>query len=337
MIKVTDIADRYCPQYQKISGNMDTAERLLKLLGMLQSRADWTGNDLAERLQVTPRTVRRDIGRLRDLGYPVEAFSGPGGGYRLGSGGKLPPLILDDDEALAVALGLRLSVTGSVGGLEDASLSAMSKLETVLPGRLRSRLEDVSTATISMSAPSRSSVKHGSLATVAETIRKRQRLRFTYTDGNDRISERHTEPFRLVHTGRRWYLVAFDLDRDDWRTFRMDRVEDPRSTLLASASREQPDALEFVQRGVAIDVWSHRASIILNAPAAEASTLIHPAVGTIEPLADAQRCRLTIGADDLDWLARFLINLPVAFDVEEPAALRDELVRIGSDLTARFS
>ncbi len=315
---------------------MDTAERMLKLLSMLQSRMDWTGQELSERLGVTPRTVRRDIGRLRDLGYPVEALAGPGGGYRLGSGGKLPPLMLDDEEALAVALGLRLSAAGAVGGLEDASVSAMAKLELVLPGRLRSRLEDVSTSTVSIQPTSTSSVDHGTLSLVASTIRKLQRLRFAYTDGSGRESERHVEPNRLVHTGRRWYLVAFDLDRDDWRIFRLDRVTGARNTLIAASKRVAPDAVEFVRRGIAVEAYSFHATVVLSVSAAEARGNIHPATGTIEEIDDSS-CRMVIGADDVDWVARFLLNLPYEFEVEQPDELKTELAAIGSRLVAAFT
>lgn len=315
---------------------MDAAERLLKLLGLLEGRIDWTAEELARRLEVTTRTVRRDITRLRSLGYPVEAMAGPGGGYRLGAGGKLPPLLLDDDEALAVALGLRVSATSAVGGLEDASLSAMAKLEHVLPPRLRSRLEDVSDATTSTLVGARTEVDHSSLSIVATTIRKKERLRCRYVDGEGRITERHIEPTRLVHTGRRWYLVAFDLDRDDWRTFRLDRVADPVSTGLRARSRRGPDPVELVQRGITVDAWKFPASIVLHTPAQRAERMIAPTVGTVEEI-DDEKCRLVIGADEMTWLARYLLSLPVEFDVEEPQALRAELASMGEKLTRRFA
>ncbi|MGD2059598.1 MAG: HTH domain-containing protein, partial [Acidimicrobiia bacterium] len=182
---------------------MDAAERLLKLLGLLEGRIDWTAEELGARLEVTTRTIRRDITRLRALGYPVEAVAGPGGGYRLGAGGKLPPLLLDDDEALAVALGLRLSAVSAVGGLEEASLSALAKLEHVLPPRLRSRLEDVSDSTTSTLGPSRAPVDATVFSTLATATRRRERVRLLYTDAEMRSGERHVEPVRLVHAGRR--------------------------------------------------------------------------------------------------------------------------------------
>lgn len=315
---------------------MDAAERLLKLLGLLEGRIDWTAEELARRLDVTTRTIRRDITRLRSLGYPVEALAGPGGGYRLGAGGKMPPLLLDDEEALAVALGLRVSVTSAVGGLEDASLSAMAKLEHVLPPRLRSRLEDVSEATTSTLTRTGAEVDHSSLSVVASTIRKRERLRCGYVDGESRTSERHIEPTRLVHTGRRWYLVAFDLDRDDWRTFRLDRVSEPKPTGMRAKPRRGPDPVELVQRGITVDAWKFPASVILEMPARRAERLIAPTVGTVEAI-DDERCRLIIGADEMAWLARYLLSLPVRFDVEEPAALRAELASIGEELNKQFS
>lgn len=282
---------------------MDIAERLPKLLGLLQGRIDWTADELARRLDVTPRTIRRDVSRLRDLGYPVEAVAGPGGGYRLGAGGKLPPLLLDDNEALAVALGMRVSATTAVGGLEDSSLSALAKLEHLLPGRLRSRLEDVSEATTSTLGVSRSEVDHAVLALVASVIRKRERLRLRYTDSEGRETERHVEPVRLVHTGRRWYLVAFDLDRADWRTFRLDRISRPAATGIRAQRRRGPDPVDLVQRGITVDAWKYPASVVLYAPASRAVREVPPTVGTIEPI-DEKSCRLVIGADDSGgWLA----------------------------------
>ncbi len=314
---------------------MDTAERLLKLLGLLEGRIDWTAEELGRRLEVTTRTIRRDITRLRDLGYPVEAVAGPGGGYRLGAGGKLPPLLLDDEEALAVALGLRVSATTAVGGLEDSSLSALAKLEHVLPARLRSRLEDVSEATTSTFGASLTPVDHATLALVAATTRKKEKLRFRYRDNEGRATERHIEPVRLVHTGRRWYLVAFDLDRDDWRTFRLDRVSEPLATGMRAASRQGPDPVDLVRRGITVDAWRVPASVVLHTSAERAGREVAPTVGTLEPI-DDDSCRLHIGADDMGWLARFLLGLSMDFDVEGPPELRAELADIGGDLVKRF-
>jgi predicted DNA-binding transcriptional regulator YafY len=315
---------------------MDTAERLLKLLGLLEGRIDWRAQELAQRLEVTPRTIRRDITRLRQLGYPVEAVAGPGGGYRLGAGGKLPPLLLDDDEALAVALGLRVSVMSAVGGIEDSSLSALAKLEHVLPARLRSRLEDIADATTSTMVASRTPVDQAALALIAATIRKHEKLRLRYVDGRGTRTERHVEPVRLVHTGRRWYLVAFDLGRDDWRTFRLDRISEPVATGMRVAARRGPDPVELVQQGITVDAWRFPASIVLYAPAERARREIAPTVGTVDPIDDATS-RLRIGADEMEWLARYLLSLSMSFDVESPHELRAELARIGSELVEQFS
>lgn len=315
---------------------MDSAERLLKLLGLLQGRVDWTAEQLGARLGVTTRTVRRDVARLRVLGYPVEALAGPGGGYRLGAGGKLPPLLLDDEEAVAVALGLRMSAGTAIGGLEDASLSALSKLEQVLPPRLRRRLTDISTTTTSTIGLSSALADQTALATSAATIRARERMRFEYVDSERRRTERHVEPLRLVHTGRRWYLVAFDLDRDDWRTFRLDRISgQPKSTGFAASRRDAPDPVELLQRGIAIEVWKLRARVILDTPADQARAFIAPNVGSVEPR-DESTSVLEIGADEPGWLARFLLNLPFAFEVESPEELRLELGRIGSSLVSAY-
>ena len=315
---------------------MDNAERLLRLLGLLEGRIDWTAVELANRLGVTTRTIRRDVTRLRTLGYPVEAVAGPGGGYRLGAGGKLPPLLLDDDEALAVAVGLRVAVSSAVGGLEDSSLSAMAKLEHVLPPKLRTRLEDVSEATVSVPGSPLPRLDEGVLATASAATRAKQRMRFSYVDGRGRRSERHTEPLRLVHTGRRWYLVAFDLDRDDWRTFRLDRVSAAVATGMRSARRETPDPVEMVHRGTAVEAWDHRAEVVLKVDAETAARHIPANVGTITSKGK-RGAVLVIGADEIGWIARYLLSLPFDFDVIEPEGLRNVLADIGARLCAAYS
>ncbi|HEX6947431.1 MAG TPA: YafY family protein [Acidimicrobiia bacterium] len=312
---------------------MHSAERLLRLLGLLQGRVDWTADDLAQRLGVTPRTIRRDIARLRDLGYPVEALAGPGGGYRLGAGGKLPPLLLDDEEALAVALGLRVTMT-TVGGLEEASMSAMGKLEQVLPPRIRQSLEDFSESTVTVpGAPSR--VDPSVVAVLTRASRERQRVRFSYKDARGVESERHVEPLRIVHTGRRWYLVAYDMDREDWRTFRVDRMSEARATGIRSMRRPAPDPVELVNRGVAVDAYAYAAEVILHVPIEWAQRMIPITIGQVSS-AGAKRSRLHIGADDLEWLARYLVSLEVPFDVVSPDEVKAELVKLGRQLIDRF-
>lgn len=202
---------------------VQTSARLLALLSLLQLRREWTGHELADRLEVGPRTIRRDIEKLRSLGYPIEAAPGVAGGYRLGAGGELPPLLLDDAEAVAVAVGLRTGASGSISGIEETSVRALAKLEQVLPSRLRRRVSALAGATsvLAVDAPR---IDSDMLATLASACRDGTRVRFGYVARDDRTSQRHTEPCSVVHTGYRWYLVAFDLDRDDWRTFRIDRI-----------------------------------------------------------------------------------------------------------------
>ncbi len=202
---------------------VQTSARLLALLSLLQVRREWTGQELADRLEVGPRTIRRDVDKLRSLGYPIEAAPGAAGGYRLGAGGELPPLLLDDAEAVAVAVGLRTAASGGIAGIEETSVRALSKLEQVLPSRLRRRVSALSVATsaFGMEGPR---IDPEVLATLAGACRDSVRLHFSYVARDDQSSARMVEPVAVVYSGHRWYLVAFDLDRDDWRTFRLDRI-----------------------------------------------------------------------------------------------------------------
>src|ERR1700751_692864 len=203
---------------------VQTSARLLALLSLLQVRREWTGQELADRLQVGPRTIRRDVDKLRSLGYPVEPAPGVAGGYRLGAGGELPPLLLDDAEAVAVAVGLRTAASGSISGIEETSVRALAKLEQVLPGRLRRRVSALGGATSAFSVDG-PRIDADLLATIAGAWRDSTRLRFSYVAKDDRASQRHTEPTAVVYSGYRWYLVAYDLDREDWRPFRIDRIQ----------------------------------------------------------------------------------------------------------------
>jgi predicted DNA-binding transcriptional regulator YafY len=202
---------------------VQTSARLLALLSLLQIRREWTGQELADRLEVGPRTIRRDVEKLRSLGYPVEASPGVAGGYRLSAGGELPPLLLDDAEAVAVAVGLRTAASGSIAGIEETSVRALAKLEQVLPSRLRRRVRALGDAT-SMFGIDGPRIDADVLATIAGTCRDGLRLHFGYVARDEKATRRNTEPAAVVYSGYRWYLVAFDLDRDDWRTFRIDRI-----------------------------------------------------------------------------------------------------------------
>ncbi len=311
---------------------VDTTARLLRLLSLLQARPTWTGPDLAQRLEVTSRTLRRDVTRLRELGYPVEATTGPHGGYRLVAGGALPPLLLDDDEAVAVALGLRSAAAGALPGFEDPAVAALAKIEQVLPTRLQSRITDLAAVTVRVGggSPGESRIEVGTLVEIAQACRGPERMRFEYTDGSGNRTERHVEPYQLVHTARRWYLVAWDRDREAWRSFRVDRIAEARSTGMRFTQRQHLDAAAFVSEGLAVGVYRHQARVLLRVPHDGAMRMVSPTVGVLEPAEDGTMLR--IGADELGWIARYLASLPCRFSVIEPDELRQEV----SSLAARL-
>ncbi|MFE1574686.1 helix-turn-helix transcriptional regulator [Streptomyces fradiae] len=230
----------------------DTPARLLTLLSLLQTPREWPGSELASRLGVTPRTVRRYVDRLRGLGYPVEATKGAVGGYRLAAGKAMPPLLLDDEEAVAIAVGLRAGAGHAIEGVEEASVRALAKLEQVLPARLRHRVSTLQSATMPLARGDGAAVSARTLTALAAAVAGRERLRFGYRAGDGTESRRQAEPYRLVSTGHRWYLVAYDLEREDWRTFRVDRVDEPYATGARFTPRELPggDAAELLGRSL---------------------------------------------------------------------------------------
>jgi predicted DNA-binding transcriptional regulator YafY len=300
---------------------LDTSVRLLRLLSLLQTRRDWSGADLASRLGVTTRTVRNDIERLRILGYQVHSSTGITGGYRLGAGSAMPPLLLDDDEAVAVGLGLRAAASGTVTGIEETSLRALTKLEQSLPARLRHRLDALRQATVS-AAGGGPTVDAEILTTIASACRDSEQLRFDYQGHDGESGVRRVEPHRLVYTGRRWYLLAWDCERDDWRTFRADRVH-PR---LPTGPRFQPrtppeDAATHVVRGTGSLAWPHPALIRLNAPAEVVAERVPPAAGLLRAV-DDHTCLLETGGDSLSNLIGFLTSLDLEFEVLDPPELR---------------
>ena len=306
---------------------LETSARLLRLLSLLQARRDWPGPELAERLDVSPRTVRRDVDRLRELGYPVHATTGTFGGYRLGAGAALPPLLLDDDEAVAVAVGLRTASTGTVTGIEETSLRALAKLNQVLPPRLRHRVAALQTYTVPVphDTPA-TTVDPTVLTTLATACRDQERLRFDYRDHRGDTTSRTVEPHRVVTWGRRWYLVAFDVDRQDWRTFRVDRLTPKTPTGPRFTPRDPPDgdAAAYVARTASAASWRHRADVVVHAPADTVTARVNPAVGTVEPLTDTT-CLLRTGADHLTTLAVHLGMLDTDFEVTSPPELVDHL------------
>ncbi len=306
-----------------------TSERLLKLLSLLQARRDWPGADLAARLEVDVRTVRRDVERLRSLGYPVHATPGVAGGYRLGAGAALPPLLLDDDEAVAVAVGLRTAASGTISGIEETSVRALAKLEQVLPARLRPQVSALQAATLSLPGAG-PTVDASVLTAIAAACRDRERLRFGYGDRSGAATQRSVEPLRLVCTGRRWYLVAFDLDRADWRTFRVDRIAGVPSVGFRFPPREPPaaDLAEYVSRQISTAPYPHRLVLRVAAPAAALVRRIPPTAGVVEEI-DAGSCRVRTGSNDLDAVPYHLAQLGYDFVVEEaPPGLVDRLRQV---------
>ncbi|MGH3878253.1 MAG: helix-turn-helix transcriptional regulator [Actinophytocola sp.] len=302
---------------------LETSARLLRLLSLLQSQREWTGAELAERLGVSPRTVRNDIERLRTLGYPVHATRGSVGGYRLGAGAALPPLLLDDEEAVAVAIGLRTATGGTISGIEETSLRALAKLEQVLPSRLRRRVNTLQSYTIPVPRYDEPpTVTPEVLTTVTAACRDRETLRFDYLDRGGEPSHRRAEPYRLANWGRRWYLVAYDLDRQDWRTFRMDRMTPRTPTGPRFAPRELPDddLAGYVSRRVSAAGWRHRARVTVHAPAAEVTERINPSVGVVTAI-DDHTCVLDTGADTIETLAVYLGLLGRDFEVTDPPEL----------------
>lgn len=292
---------------------------------MLQARRFWSGSELAERLEITDRTLRRDVDRLRSLGYPVEATSGVAGGYQLGAGASLPPLLLEDDEALAISIGLR-TANHRISGIEDAALCALVKLERVLPPRLRRRA-DALRATIVQLDPSGPRIDSDVLATLARARQEHLAVRFEYVARGKEAATRGVEPAGLVHTGFRWYLVAWDLDRSGWRTFRVDRISG-RVELGASATPrplpEDGDLRKYVSRSVSNDVYSHQAKIVFHVPLEVAAEHVSPTAGILERVDDGS-CRLITGAHSWYVLAMHLAQVGVDFTIEDPPELLEYL------------
>jgi predicted DNA-binding transcriptional regulator YafY len=308
----------------------ETTQRVLRLLDLLQSRSVWTGPELAERLGVTTRSIRRDVERLRELGYPVNATKGAGGGYQLGPGRALPPLLLADDEAVAVAVSLRLAAGGTVAGASEAALRALAKLDQVLPARLRSEVAAIHAATDTLGTPA-SEVDGEALLALAKACRDRVRARFGYTAHEGTVTARTVEPVRLVATGRRWYLMAFDLDRDDWRTFRLDRMTDVAATTWRFSAREHPDPVEFVGRSVSTP-YPVVAKVLVQASYDDLTARVTPTSAHVTRL-DADTCLLETGGGSVHGLAFHLGWLGFEMEVIEPAELSDALAEVGARMT----
>ncbi|MER6203610.1 YafY family protein [Streptomyces sp. NPDC001586] len=313
----------------------DTPARLLSLLSLLQTPREWPGSELAQRLRVSARTIRRDIERLRDLGYPVEATLGSEGGYRLVAGAAMPPLLLDDEEAVAIAVGLRAGAGHAIEGVEEASVRALAKLEQVLPSRLRHRVSALQSATIALTRGDGPSVDPGTLTVMASAVAGPERLRFAYRAGDGAESRRLVEPYRLVSTGSRWYLVAYDLEREDWRTFRVDRVSEAFATGARFAARALPmDAEEFVRRGLGPrGAERYVVEVAFAAGAAELPEWLRsgalPGGG-----GEGETSVRFESADAPEWVAARLALTGLPFTVREPAALRAAAGALAARLTS---
>lgn len=301
----------------------ETSARLLKLLSLLQTHRDWTGADLAERLGVTTRTVRRDVERLRELGYPVNATQGTAG-YQLGAGASLPPLLLDDGEAVAVAVGLRTSASSSVTGIEENSLRALTKLEQVLPSRLRYQVNALHTATLRIGGTG-PSVDAETLIALANACARRERLRFDYRSPQGGETLRSVEPHSVVNFSRHWYLVAWDLDRDDWRTFRVDRLTPRTPAGPRFTPREPPDGdvATYLSHQLSARTWPYQATVTLHESAAAVAERIWPGMGAIEAV-DDHNCLLHVGSDSLPGLVWMITSVDTDFTlISGPPGLAD--------------
>ncbi|MEP7026514.1 MAG: WYL domain-containing protein [Actinomycetota bacterium] len=308
----------------------ETSARLLSLLSLLQTPREWPGPELARRLDVTTRTVRNDVERLRRLGYPVQATRGAVGGYRLSAGAAMPPLLLEDDEAVAIVVSLRTATGGTVEGLEETALRALTKLQQVLPPRLGRRVDALQSHTLRVTGQRRGPQVDGAmLALIAAAARDREILRFQYSDHSGSGSERRVEPYRLVSWGRRWYLVAFDLGRGDWRTFRIDRVTEPGTSGHRFTLRPLPadDIAAYVAartRQVQLKVDGR---VVVHLTASEVSARMGTWSGSIEPLGD-DRCLVQLGGRSVEDIAFWLGILDADFEVQDSPELAAAVRRV---------
>ncbi|MCY0989899.1 YafY family protein [Nannocystis sp. ILAH1] len=308
---------------------MKASTRVLRLLSLLQARREWPGDELAERLEVDVRTIRRDVDRLRELGYAIEASSGPGGGYRLGPGTRTPPLLLDDDEALAVAVAL--GAAGTVANLQAVALRVLAKLDQLLPSRLRRRLGALAGVTLSL-LDRGTAVDLGVLTTIAAACRDEVELRFEYGDRQGQSTTRQVQPLRLVHTGRVWYLVAWDQGRESFRTFRVDRVAPKLARGARFSPRELPeDVATYVSRSIAVAPYRQQARVRLHASPEAIAERVPPWIGLRES-SDASGSVFVIGADSAEALAALIVHAGVEFTLIEPAELAAPLQAIAARL-----
>ncbi|MEM7092745.1 MAG: YafY family protein [Actinomycetota bacterium] len=306
-----------------------TGERMLELLGLLQRRHRWSGEELAERLGVSRRTLRRDIDRLRELGYPVESDRGVDGGYQLGAGTKLPPLLLSDDEAVAIAIGLRTAANQPVDGLAEPSMGALVKVGQLLSGPLQHRVEALTGAIEAAPSLAANTVALSTLTTLARATRDAERVRFEYRGFDGGESHRHVEPHHVVPLNRYWYLIAWDLVRDDWRTFRLDRVENPVTTCRTFEPRilPAPDPATHIRETISSLKSVYDVELVIRVPLAEVGRHIGPwgAASAVDP----RTTRIEMHIPDLAWAVLMLAITNAEIVSIEPPELRDFLDELG--------
>jgi len=316
---------------------------MLQLLSLLQTHRYWPGPVLAGRLEVSDRTLRRDVDRLRTLGYPVRAVRGATGGYQLEAGAAMPPLLLDDEEAVAIVVGLQAAAGGTVEGIQETSVRALSKVVQVMPPRLRRRVDALRSSwvpavfTTSATSATNATIDAEVLATLAQACRDDERVRFGYRTRDGDPMDRSVEPHRLVTVGRRWYLVAWDLTRHDWRSFRLDRMTGASTTGVRFRPRALPggDAAAFVTSSLRAAPQRHHVSVLVHADPAAVRRQVGR-WGAVEELA-GHRCRVTMEADDLRWPLFVLAGLGAEFDVEGPQELVERTAAVGALFTRATS
>jgi predicted DNA-binding transcriptional regulator YafY len=312
----------------------DTAGRLLQLLALLQRRPSWTGQELADRLGIETRTVRRDVERIRNLGYRIDSTTGTAGGYRLGVGTDMPPLLLDEDEAMAVAVLLGVSAGVAVPGIERATLATLARVDRLLPPRLQRQVKALRAATVPLMGHV-DTVPAAQLASLAQACEGHELVSFGYSSREGARTTRRVEPHRLVATDRRWYLVAYDLDRNDWRTFRVDRAKAVRLTGHTFIPRPLADPGRLVAEAISAAGYRYRAVVRFDATVGEVSRRVPPHVGSVE--GNGESTLLRIGVDDVAWLTGYLVGLGFRFEVIDPPELREGVLTIAQQVSGAHS
>ena len=308
----------------------DPTARTLSLLALLQTHRFWSGTELADRLGVSARTVRRDVDRLRELGYRVDAAPGVDGGYQLAAGAAVPPLLVDEDEAVALSVGLRAAAGASIEGIDETTVRLLAKLDQVLPDRLRRRVEALHSNVEVLRWVPKETVSAAWLTVLAQGCRDREEVRFGYTRKDGEESSRLVRPHQLVSVGQRWYLVAWDCRREDWRTFRVDRMVDP---VLAGARFDElslpaASAADFVAAGLRAVTEQHEAVVVLSGEPDEIDRLAHWFRGDLTPESDG-RTRMRLTAESLEWLAGMIAVLATSFPadvIDAPPEVRARLI-----------